>query len=632
MGEGIGHPVEERAGIDGTPKRGDLAVVKVAPQDGRSGHREGGIVPPVVADNVHSYQLLCQGTAYPGPSFIPSETCTFTNHFSTQRFSLIFLMAGGELNPGPHRRDMEYNMAARAWHRAQRRAEKNKALRTDKVRAEMRDHKTFRAQSPRDVLVQQGVEPNPGPQISSCWKLLCDKKHPSVACSRRCLVQLKYLCAVRCSEHMHIDSICTGARMPTCQVDDYRPKGSKTSFNIAVQAGPLCCYGEGRVHITGGVRALLYSPPQRTLVHPTAPPADSENSSDASGLSDEHVDIIDMDDSDTEEVQAVPTGEPTSPQSSDDGIGTSGGPISVPPPPPPPPKPRKKLNKPRDTGRLLKQINSCPTFQRYKVRNLAALTGLSQTPSPPAPPAVGPSGGNSVLRDDLKKKIKETHHGPIIDGPDFRAKPRASWLEWIPKGLSRLSDRLVNRDFDSLRTINRPNVFDERPGASHNSTLRTNNKGNEIGAKLVPYYSSIHKFEMRPSETATALATAGASLISAAVCLTAGMTLGSGAVAATLITGMAVCCGIRHFFPKITFARSYEVIPDWLTSILVSTNDPEAILSTGPRRCLMSSTLNIPSGKWLYFAHQTSGCAAHQAEWGFHPAPSAGRVAAGANL
>lgn len=606
------------------------------------------------------------------------------------------LLAGEEINPGPKRSRLTRDAAARAWHKAQRHAERQKSLRTEIVRRRCSEQK---------ALVQQGVEPNPGP---TCWKQLCDRSHPLQPCSKNCLVLKKILCAVRCSTRQHTCSQCTGARVPKFELSGFKRSGCKTTYNLAVPAGYLCCYSEEGPYPSGPIQSLLYKSPTPPLSRPPSPAKTPESrmplaieepkivapKAKPAPLAVDHLEELGMSpmgmaenvrngEPNNEALPRAPLPYPTEPSTSAPAdsvvinipsdnrpadpsappkamvkalqpppalaglppassmptpvsIAVASGPKApesaklVPPPPARPmPHPKIKASGKLASGNLKRHILGSQVYQRLMIKN--ACNGCPL----PLPPPPGPlrSGGNSQLRDSINRvRMGGLHHSPIVDGPDFKPPPQATLFEWIPKLLARTSTRLVTREFTSMRTINRPSVYDERPGASHNSTMRLDNKGNQVGQKLVAYYTSQHKFAIRPSCLATTMAAGAVSVIGATVSLAAAFTLGAPAAVAATFLGASAVLATRHLFPRCTFGRKFEVVPDWLTSILVSTTDPATIITTGPRRCLMASSLDIPSGRWLYLAHQTSSCAAFGSEWGFAPAPTAGRVTAGANL
>lgn len=632
MGEDRKRPVEQRAGSNGGERSGNLAEDS-APFSYPRSRCEGGDAPPVGVTNLQHYQSLTSGTAsrnrllfYSNPfwknDLLPLKP-TVVRPVRAVRGAVMLLLAGQEPNPGPKRDRREVDVLARAWHRAQKKAEKSKALRTQIVNQRIRDEK--RAVSERDQLATQGVEPNPGPQ--SCWKLCCDHCHPPRACSKKCDVEKKLLCAQRTSNGMHRNCVCNERVLPAIKIDGYRTSSSKKTYDIDLARGRICVYDfsltSRSIESILKISALKPVDCAPCASAPPGPPVPSP--SPDSDLSD-----VFHDDTPSTSVPRAPPAddcatlpEPSAPPADECPsmvIAITEAPCDAP-----------------DKGREEIPTAKSPVTdgdEPPKVRAPSAPPSLAAGPvNPSAPEPKTMNDGPrpvSMAEPHSAPNTQAQEAGPIIDGPDFAIERTQGFCAFVPKVLASISTSLVKKEFKSSRRIRRPCTFDDRPGVCSNSTLRLDNKGNEKGKKLLSFYSSMHSFSIRPSALGVAATSAVASLVAAGGVLTAGALLGTAGFAVSAVFAAAGVALFGAAIRRCNFSMRYDVIPDWLTSILTSTTDPTAIRTTGVRRCLMASTLNIPSGQWLYHAHQTSSCAAHAVEWGFTPAPTVVDATAGA--
>lgn len=437
-------------------------------------------------------------------------------------------------------------------------------------------------------LIRSGVEENPGPHgrvchsgngapfrtISpkerkmSCWRALCDRKHPSQPCNDRsgCLV-VRHVRCLRTKFHEH--DCAPGRCFPDGGVLSF-DSGDGVLMTIPIKHGPVCMHE--------AIAAETFTTPLPTP-SPDAYSAKSSSSASTSARSS----------SPASTPPATPVPEYAS--------------IAIPLAP--------ELDKPA-------VIYEGPLYPSLRpddglVRPNSAPPGPppGPVPPPPPPPKKPVKPPNKIKRDE------ELSHA--VDGPSFQRKKQV-WLKRILRTLQTVAPWSLDRSCVRHDSINEPPSEDIRP------SMYTSGKLREMHGKKAPFYTSEYRFDYKASRPATFVATLGASLFSGlgAVALSAPFS-------AVVLTAALTSFVAATFLRNASCSVSFNAVPDWLTSLFMTCNSAEDIRANGLRRVGLSSSLNIHSGAWAYLAHQTVECAVFAHEMDFGLAPSL-RGDDGANL
>lgn len=275
----------------------------------------------------------------------------------------------------------------------------------------------------------------------------------------------------------------------------------------------------------------------------------------------------------------------------------------------------------RSSGRLAR-LTSFLTRRPNSVRvitrrdRLPLPTSPVRHPDPISPHLNGPCGPNGPVAPRMPFPTGFNDMLPIqagryaVSGPTF-FKPQTS---------RRLPEFFRCSSFEKTCTVTvNPPLLDTRPSMITNATLRTYNsavadvrlEGDNMPSPNINFV--IDKY--RATEVCDPV-------LKAIVPCAVGLPL---ALLSPLVPAYHAVHYLVDEYLALERVRTYDVVPDWLTSIMMTSSNPDEIRTNGLRRIALSASLNVESSQYMSLAQDTVDLAQLASEQGFQLAPGRAR-------